>query len=464
MSNKKYSDEFKLKIVREYLNSNSNLKYLSKKYNIDYSQFREWVNLYKNNGLNGIIEVNKIYDGKFKIKVVEHMLTNKLSVRKTASIFGIHSHCTVSKWKEKYIKEGKESLLKNSRKREIKIVKNNRDKKEKKSNEEYSSLDYKQLQKKIKSLQKKMEYLEAENAYLKKLKCPSSPAEKITEREKVIVILELRQTYPLRLLLKCSKVSKSNFYYHLKKLQEEDKDSVIKEEILSIFEVNNGCYGYRRITLELKNRGYKINHKKVRRLMKLMELKCTIRAKKYSSYQGTVGTVASNIINRNFVAEAPNQKWTTDVTQFLVGGIKLYLSAILDMYNGEIIAYDISEHPNLEQVMRMLDKAFEKIDDNTNLILHSDQGSLYQHEKYQKKLEEKGIIQSMSRKGNCLDNSPIENFFGILKSEFFYGYKFDDVNEFKVKLENYIYYYNNDRIKEKLNGQSPVKYRIMFNQ
>lgn len=198
--------------------------------------------------------------------------------------------------------------------------------------------------------------------------------------------------------------------------------------------------------------------------MKLMELKCSIRAKKYNSYKGTVGTVASNIINRNFVAEAPNQKWTTDVTQFLVGGIKLYLSAILDMYNGEIIAYDISEHPNLEQVMRMLDKAFEKIDDNTNLILHSDQGFLYQHEKYQKKLEEKGIIQSMSRKGNCLDNSPIENFFGILKSEFFYEHKFDDVNEFKVKLENYIYYYNNDRIKEKLNGQSPVKYRIMFNQ
>ena len=148
------------------------------------------------------------------------------------------------------------------------------------------------------------------------------------------------------------------------------------------------------------------------------------------------------------------------MTEFSLFGKKLYLSPILDMYNGGIISYNISEHPVLNQVLDMLDQAFLKIPDDTNLIFHSDQGWQYQHKQYQKRLQEKGIRQSMSRKGNCLDNSVMENFFGLLKSELLYLREFSSVEEFRVELEKYIDYYNNKRIKNKLKGLSPVQYRI----
>lgn len=212
--------------------------------------------------------------------------------------------------------------------------------------------------------------------------------------------------------------------------------------------------------MELHNRGYRINHKTVQRLMGLLGLKCMVRIKKYRSYKGQVGKIAPNLIQRNFKADAPNKKWTTDITEFSLFGKKLYLSPILDMYNGEIISYNISEHPVLNQVLDMLDQAFLKIPDDTNLIFHSDQGWQYQHKQYQKRLQEKGIRQSMSRKGNCLDNSVMENFFGLLKSELLYLREFSSVEEFRVELEKYIDYYNNKRIKNKLKGLSPVQYRI----
>jgi len=182
--------------------------------------------------------------------------------------------------------------------------------------------------------------------------------------------------------------------------------------------------------------------------------------KKYRSYKGEVGKVAPNLINRDFHADGPLQKWTTDITEFSLFGKKLYLSPILDMFNGEIISYSISERPHLGQVMDMLDKAFELIPDDTSLIFHSDQGWQYQHKMYQTRLKEKGIIQSMSRKGNCLDNSVMENFFGLLKSELLYLRTFKDIDEFQDELVKYIYYYNNYRIKGKLRGLSPVQYRI----
>ena len=185
-----------------------------------------------------------------------------------------------------------------------------------------------------------------------------------------------------------------------------------------------------------------------------------VRMKKYRSYKGTVGKVAPNIINRDFHANHPNQKWATDITEFSLFGRKLYLSPILDMYNGEIISYNISEHPHLLQVLDMLDKAFEKTIDTEGIVLHSDQGWQYQNKHYRDKLKKNGIIQSMSRKGNCLDNAVMENFFGLLKSELLYLKKFTNFDEFIVELEEYIYYYNNDRIKSKLKGLSPVQYRI----
>lgn len=247
----------------------------------------------------------------------------------------------------------------------------------------------------------------------------------------------------------------------MKRAQRPDKYRIEKEdEITAIYHEHQGRYGYRRITLEMRNRGYVINHKTVQRLMKQLKLKCQVRIKKYRSYKGEIGKVAPNLINRDFHAIAPNQKWTTDITEFSLFGKKLYLSPVLDMYNSEIISYSISDKPYLGQVIDMLDKAFAKIPDGTGLIFHSDQGWQYQHKQYQRRLKEKGIVQSMSRKGNCLDNAIMENFFGLLKSELLYLREFKDINEFRDELEKYIYYYNNHRIKGKLKGLSPVQYRV----
>ena len=211
--------------------------------------------------------------------------------------------------------------------------------------------------------------------------------------------------------------------------------------------------------MELHNRGLRLNHKTVQRLMKELGLVCLVRMKKYRSYKGEAGKIAPNLLQRNFRAEKPNQKWVTDVTEFNLFGEKLYLSPILDLCSGDLVSYTISARPVLDMVTSMLDKAFEKLPDGTGLILHSDQGWQYQHKKYQTMLKEKGIRQSMSRKGNCLDNAAIENFFGLLKSELLYLQKFDSIEHFKRELLDYLDYYNNYRIKAKLKGLPPALHR-----
>lgn len=265
-------------------------------------------------------------------------------------------------------------------------------------------------------------------------------------------------------LLRLAGIPRSTYYYYLKQLGKPDKYDEIKDEITRIYHENKGRYGYRRITLELLNRGFRINHKTVRKLMNQQQLKCMVRLKKYCSYKGKVGKVAPNLLNRNFSATRLNQKWVTDVTEFSLFGVKIYLSPILDLYNGEIISYSISTRPTFHLIKEMIDKAFEKLPDKTKLILHSDQGWQYQMKLYQSRLKDRGIRQSMSRKGNCLDNAVMENFFGLLKSEFLYLQEFNSIEDFIEGLKEYIDYYNNQRIKCKLKGLSPVQYRIQSSQ
>ena len=238
-----------------------------------------------------------------------------------------------------------------------------------------------------------------------------------------------------------------------------DKYKEVKAEIVAIYHENKGRYGYRRITTEVHNRGFLINHKTVQRLMKELGLVCRVRIKKYRSYKGEVGKIAPNLLSRNFYEEKPNQKWATDVTEFSLFGEKLYLSPILDLHNGYLVSYTISERPVLGMVISMLEKAFETIPDGTGLVLHSDQGWQYQHKQYQRMLRRKGIRQSMSRKGNCLDNAVMENFFGLLKSELFYLQEFRSLDHFKQELVDYLDYYNNRRIKAKRKGLPPALHR-----
>ena len=263
----------------------------------------------------------------------------------------------------------------------------------------------------------------------------------------------------MTLLLEIAQLPRATFYYHCKRMQKADKYAQAKAEISTIYHENKGRYRYRRITAVLHNRGMCLNHKTVQRLMRELGLVCRVRVKRYRSYKGEVGKIAPNLLNRNFHAEKTNQKWVTDVTEFSLFGQKLYLSPILDLHNGYLVSYTISERPVLSMVTTMLDKAFATIPDGTGLILHSDQGWQYQHKLYQRMLKAKGIRQSMSRKGNCLDNAVAENFFGLLKSELLYLQKFQSMQHFKQELIDYLDYYNNQRIKTKLKGLPPAIHR-----
>jgi len=263
----------------------------------------------------------------------------------------------------------------------------------------------------------------------------------------------------LAILLNCMQMARSSFYYYQKQMHAVDKYDETKARIRLIYHNHKGRLGYRRITILLRKQGQLINHKTVLRLMGCLKLKSVIRVKKYKSYRGEQGRIAPNILNRGFKAEQPNQKWATDVTEFNVSGKKLYLSPIIDLYNQEIVSYELSERPDFKSVMDMMGKALKKAGQAKALILHSDQGWQYQMKQYQYLLKQNGITQSMSRKGNCLDNAIIENFFGILKAELFYLKKYSSIFQLKKEISEYIKYYNNDRIKLNLNGMSPIQYR-----
>lgn len=210
-------------------------------------------------------------------------------------------------------------------------------------------------------------------------------------------------------LLKLAGIPRSTYYYVLSRLDRPDKHASLREAIHEICAKNLGRYGYRRVTLDLHESGIVTNHKLVMKLMQEEQLTCQVRMKKYRSYRGEIGKVAPDLIQRDFSATAPNQKWTTDITEFSLFGSKLYLSPILDMFNSEIVEYTISDRPVFKQVTDMVDAAFSRIPDGTDLVFHSDQGWQYQHPRYQKRLQDKGVRQSMSRKGNCLDNSIMKN-------------------------------------------------------
>jgi transposase InsO family protein len=264
----------------------------------------------------------------------------------------------------------------------------------------------------------------------------------------------------LAALLHVAGLARSTFYYQQAALQATDRYATTKDQIKAIYDKHKGRYGYRRITATLRRQGSVINHKTVQRLMQELQLKSLVRIKKYRSYRGQVGKVAPNLIERNFDASRPNEKWVTDVTEFKVDGQKLYLSPVMDLFNGEILAYATARRPLFKMIGSMLSKAFSHLGPDDRPVLHSDQGWQYQMDKYRQRLDERAITQSMSRKGNCLDNAAMESFFGTLKSEYFHLNKFSSLEELEDGLRGYIRYYNQDRIRLKLNGLSPAEYRL----
>ena len=384
---------------------------------------------------------NKRYTPEFKKLVIETMQEEKLSYSETCRRFEVNSRDRIKSWERIYLEEGPEGFAVERRGRSSK------------------GRPPKQLPKPVEEdLLAEVQRLRAENDYLKNLQALVLEDER-RQHKKTLVVQKLRQKHALSILLSIAQLPRATFYYHLKQMQKEDKYASVKEEITTIYHENRGRYGYRRITTELHKRNFLLNHKTVQRLMKELGLVCRVRMKKYRSYKGEVGKIAPNLLNRDFHAEKPNQKWVTDVTEFSLFGEKLYLSPILDLCSSDLVSYTISDRPALSMVTTMLDEAFAKIPAETNLILHSDQGWQYQHKQYQQMLREKGVRQSMSRKGNCLDNAVIENFFGLLKSELLYLQEFRSMEHFKLELIEYLDYYNNRRIKAKLKGLPPAIHR-----
>lgn len=256
-------------------------------------------------------------------------------------------------------------------------------------------------------------------------------------------------------------MAKSVFYYHRCQFDVKDKYADLKHHIAQIYHKHKGRYGYRRVTAALKQLGVYHNHKLIAKLMHDMKLSAKIRRQKYRSYKGQQGKIAKNYLKRQFHADKPNKRWLTDITEFKVGDDKLYLSPILDCYNNEIVSYTLSKRPTYDLVGKMLASALDKTKAcrGKRLMLHSDQGWHYQMRLFGQVLKQHGIKQSMSRKGNCLDNALMEGFFGTLKCETIYIEKPKTIEQLEQQIHEYMHYYNHERIQLKLKGLSPVQYR-----
>ncbi len=277
---------------------------------------------------------------------------------------------------------------------------------------------------------------------------------------KVRAIVALKAEHRLELLLQVAGLARSTFFYHQAKLHDPDRHAALKEAIGDIFATNHGRYGHRRIHQELTNQGWTVAKKTVLKCMQEQRLVCPVRRKRpYVSYQGQIGKAAPNTLDRDFSAQAPNCKWVTDVTEFHLGQEKLYLSAIMDLFDSQIISYTLGVSPSLDLTNRSLRNALERLSGPVDLIVHSDQGFQYRHQSWQEILAQAGARQSMSRKGNCYDNAVIENFFGHLKEEAFNHSRYTSINELQQALHEYIHWYNTKRISTKLKGLSPVQYR-----
>ncbi|KAB2328623.1 IS3 family transposase, partial [Bacillus mesophilum] len=422
----KFTAEDKLEAVQRYLNENESSVRIANSIGTDYKAVLKWIKQYEYNGEKAFTISYTNYTQEFKLDVLNYMIENGTSLLETAAIFNISAPSTLSVWRKQFETQGSDALQ--SKKKGRPSMKKDTNQKPKQPLIEGSK----------EALEARIKQLEMENEYPKKVECLSSKQGKITKQDKAQVVYELRHKYSVKALVKLAGIPRSTYYDLVKRMSRPDPDSDLKTEIKEIYEEHEGRYGYRRIRDELVNRGQKVNHKKVQRIMRVLGLKCIVRMKKYKSYKGDVGKIAPNLLDRNFTADTPYQKWVTDITEFKLFGEKLYFSPVLDLFGSEVITYTIGSRPTYSLVSEMLEKALVHLPEHHQLLMHSDQGWHYQMKQYRNRLESEGITQSMSRKGNCYDNSVMENFFGIMKSEFLYLKEFESVEHFKIELEKYI--------------------------
>ena len=465
----KFSFEQKKEIYEKHCEGYGS-DYLSKIYGLDASQIRYMCRLINKHGLDVIRHKNQTaYTAENKLAAIYRVLENGEPVEVVAIDIGLTNSSILRQWIKSYIENGYNVVTKK------KGRPSTRDK------EKEDGRGAGEGERRTSRATVEEDYRER---IIKKTASLSSRGRKEKQEQLTKAVTELRQE------LKCSldfiletinsidslpNLPRSDYYYWKNRTDPDTKNSDLMDAITTIYADNHKRYGYRRITLQLKNEGWTVNHKTVKRLMSKLKLYGVTPRTKYKSYKGDFNGTVDNILLykkvdtkkhrteyiRDFSTTDVNEKWTTDVSEFHIAAGKLYLSPILDMHNREIVSYNISKSPSFVQTTDMLNKAFSRFEDLSHLIFHSDQGWQYQMFEYHKALRERGITQSMSRKGNCLDNSPMENFFGKMKNEMFYGHEFEfkTLEQLQKAMEDYIEYYNNERIQVRLKGLTPCQAR-----
>ena len=464
----KYSFELKKEIYEKHCEGYSS-EYLSKQYGLDASHIRYMCRLIDKHGLDVIRHKFTKHSPAYKLAAINRVLEDGEPIKSVAVDIGLTNGGILQQWIKSYIENGYNVVTK---------------KKGRPSTRDKGKEDTRGAGEGERGTSRATVEEDYRGRIIKKTSSLSSRGRKEEKEQLTKAVTELRQE------LKCSldfildtintndslpDLPRSDYYYWKNRIDPDTKNTDLMDAISAIYTDNHKRYGYRRITLQLKNEGWAVNHKTVKRLMSKLKLYGITPRAKYKSYKGDFnGTVDNKLLYkrvdtkrhrteyiRDFSTTDVNEKWTTDVSEFHIAAGKLYLSPILDMHNREIVSYNISRSPSFVQTTDMLNKAFSKYKNLNHLIFHSDQGWQYQMFQYHNALKERGITQSMSRKGNCLDNSPIENFFGKMKNEMFYGheYEFKTLEQLQKAMEEYIEYYNNERIQVKLKGLTPCQAR-----
>ena len=386
-----------------------------------------------------------------KIDAIHRCFELGESVKSVSEDIG-YSRASIYQWHKRYLRGGAIALMNN---------KNISPGQLKKGMETPSSdQDIRQLQEQVNDLQMEIDILKETINVLKK--DPGVDQTALRNQEKAAIIDALKNKYSLPELLSALHCPRSSYYYQQKRAKKQDKYSHVKEKIKDIFESNHRCYGYRRIYAALKKEGLRLSEKVIRHLMKQVGVQGVNRKKtSYSSYQGEITPAVPNLLKRDFHANRPNEKWLTDITEFAIPAGKVYLSPIIDCFDGMPVCWSIGTSPNAELTNGMLDKAISLLKVGEHPVVHTDRGCHYRWPGWISRMDAAHLHRSMSKKGCSPDNSACEGFFGRIKTEMFYGVSWLNVSieEFIHTVEDYMVWYREKRIKISLGGLSPLEYR-----
>ena len=449
----KLNKEQRLEVYNDWKLRNKTIIQIARKRKMSRSSLEYMIKLIDRYGIEIYSRPNARFTKEFKEEAITQALIGTKSIFSLSLDLGLRSNGILYNWVREYKKNGYNVVIK------------------KKGRHPTHEQEPQPITQGFREANPAARRRKLEIAYCECLRKKTKRLGSETSREIAQAITELRQEFGVSLdyifdTLAQNQdlplIARSTYYKVV-----QPKDKTVKRpkffaRLKEIFDYHQRRYGYRRVAMQLRKEGYQVTDRAVRYWMHKFNLKGRRRNKRrYSSYKGTIGKIAPNLIRRKFFAPLPNMKWYTDITEFHLNGEKLYLSPILDGCGGDIVSYSISRHPDMNLVMTMLDKAFAKEKALNNCIFHTDQGCQYQSPAYQRALKLHGITQSMSRKGNSLDDGLMENFFGLLKTEMFYDqeYKYHNLEELSKAIEEYIEYYNNERIKSRLKGLTPIEYR-----